>query len=153
PAAGATITAEADTPVIIPYVVSSIGTQTARNVTLKVTAPQNVTFAAASGASCTVLPDSVNCALGDMPTGQQRTVNVTLSSSYITQFSIDGHVSADNNPSTHNDDQLQTVNFLINADAKLTMTASATAVLVGDPVDFSILVESLRSHPVRGTTV
>jgi hypothetical protein len=153
PPAAPTINAEGDTPLVIPYVVRSTGTQTARNAILTVTAPQNVTITAASGGSCTVAPDVVTCVLGDIPAGEQRTVNVTLTSSYFTPFTIDAHVSADNNPSTHNDDQHQPINFVLNADAKLTMTESASTVLIGDPVDFSVVVASIRSHPVQGATV
>ena len=41
----------------------------------------------------------------------------------------------------------------MNADASITMTTSASTVLVDDSVDFTIVVESIRSHAVRNATV
>jgi hypothetical protein len=153
PAAGPTLSAESESPLTVPFVVSSSGTQTARNATLDVSMLPDVTVTAFSGATCSMSGQTLHCTLGDIPAGEQRTVSVTVTSSVINQSALDAHVSADNNPSTHNDDQHQPINFLINADARITMTASASTVLVGDPVDFTIRVESLRSHAVQGATV
>jgi hypothetical protein len=153
PAAGPTLTAEADSPLTVPFVVSSGGTQTARNAALDVNIPLDVTVSGFTGTTCSMSGQTLHCALGDIPAGGQRIVNLTVTSSVIHQSTLDAHVSADNNPSTHNDDQSQPINFVINADARITMTASASTALVGDPVDFNVVVESLRSHAVQGVVV
>ena len=153
PANGPTLSVEGDVPLTIPFVVSSSGTQTARNATLDFSLALDVNVTATSGATCTVTAPTVHCVLGDIPAGQQRTVSLTVTTQVFSQFYLDAHVAADNNPSTHNDYEHQIVNVLINADARLTMTASASTVLVGDPVDFTVRVESLRSHAVQGAVV
>ncbi len=153
PDAAPTLNVENDVPLVVPYVVSSSGTQTARSATLEVNAPEDFTITGASGGSCTLAPDTVTCQLGDIPAGEQRTVNVTLLPAHIGQYIIDARVSADNNPSTHNDSQKQPVDVVMNADARITMTSSAATVLVDDSVDFTIVVESIRSHAVRNATV
>lgn len=151
--AAATLNVENDVPLTVPYVVSSIGTQTARNASLTVTAPQDFTITAATGGNCSVAPDAVTCQLGDIPAGEDRTVSVTLLPSHVGNYVIDALVSADNNPSRHNDTQLQPVTVALNADARIAMTASAQTLFVGDPLDVSIVVQSTRSHAAQGVTV
>jgi metallopeptidase family M12-like protein/uncharacterized protein DUF11 len=153
PAAGPTLSAEAETPLTVPFVVSSSGTQTARNAALDVNMPLDVSVSGFSGAACSMSGETLHCTLGDIPSGEARTVNVTVTSSVAHQSTLDAYVSADNNPSTHNDTQHQPIAFVINADARITMVASAATVLVGDPVDFTIRVDSLRSHAAQDVTV
>jgi hypothetical protein len=153
PAAGPILIAETESPLTVPFVVSSSGTQTARNVALDVNIPLDVTVSGFGGAACSRVGGTLHCMLGDIPAGEQRALNVTLTSLVNHQSTLDAYVSADNNPSTHNDDQHQTIGFVINADARVTMTASAATALVGDPVDFTVRVESLRSHSIQGVTV
>ena len=151
--AGPELNVENDVPLLVPYVVSSIGTQTVRNATLTVTAPQDFIITAASGSTCSVAPDVATCQFGDIPTGEDRSVSVTLLPSQDGRYVINASVSADNNPSTHNDGQQQPVKVLTNVDARISMTASASTLLVGDPLDLSIVIQSTLSHAVQGATV
>ena len=147
------LSVENDVPLVVPYTVSSTGTQTARNASLEVIAPQDFTITGASGGNCSFTSAAATCVFGDIPVGEQRSASVTLLPAQIGQYTIDAKVSADNNPSTHNDSQAQPVNVEINADARITMSASPSTPLTDDPVDIFIVVASIRSHPVRGATV
>ena len=95
----------------------------------------------------------MTCDFGGIPAGEERSVSVTFFAADLGNKIIEARASAANNPSTHNDRQQQPVRITLNADAAISMTASASTVLIGDPVDFNIVVSSIRTRAIHNATV
>ncbi len=154
PAAVPTPQVQNDTPIVLPFAVRSAGTVAAQAARLTVTAPADFSITATSmPASCTLAGNTATCELGDIPAGESRTVNVTLLPAVVGHYLVEARVTASNNRYTNNDRQTQPVQVIANADASVTMTATATSLFTGDAVDYTIAVTSLRSHASPNTTV
>ena len=150
PPAAAEITVELDTPLILPYAVRSTGMQTAHNVHLKATPPAELSITGTDQPQwCTVTSNVLDCAIGDMAPGAENDIHVSLLPSVASNFTVNADVSADDNPSTHNDTQQQPVRVIPNADASVSVVSPTGNILLGDNLDFEVDVLSLRSHAVR----
>ncbi len=114
---------------------------------LTVTAPLGISITSTSNPSaCAITGATATCDFGDLPPGDDRSVNVTFHATELGSKTIEARASAANNPSTHNDLQQQPVRVTLNADAAISMTASRSTALIGDIVDFTIVVSSTRSR-------
>lgn len=154
PAAAPEISAELDNSFVLPYSIRSTGTQPARNARLTITAPEGISISSTSTpSSCVIAGSTATCDFGDIPVGESRNVSVTFHAEGLGLRVIDARASADNNPSTHNDLQQQRVQVTLNADAAISMTASATTVVVGDTVDFTVVVSSIRSRALHNVVM
>ena len=153
-AVGAEVTVELDNPVVVPFTIRSIGTQPALDARLVVTAPPNFTITATSlPSACSIAGDTATCAFGTIPAGEDRSVGITLLPATMNAGWIEARASATNNPRTFNDRQSRLVHVTQNADAGLTMAGSSQYILLGDSVDFTIVVSSLLSHATQNTVV
>jgi hypothetical protein len=154
PAPAPEIGAELDNNFVVAYSIRSTGTQMARNAGITIVAPPGISVASTSMPSaCVIAGPTVTCHLGDIPAGENRNVSVTFHAGELGIKFIEARASADNNPSTHNDFQQQRVQITANADAAISMTASATTVLVGDIVDFTVVVSSIRSRELHNAVM
>ena len=93
------ITAELDNAFILPYTIRSTGTQTARNARITVTAPLGISITSTSNPSaCAITGATATCDSGDLPPGDDRSVNVTFHATELGSKVIEARASAANNP-------------------------------------------------------
>ena len=154
PVEGPPVAVENDTPVTLPFVVSSTGTQAAQGVRLQITVPSSlvVTSIVPTGV-CTAGATGLDCNLGSIPAAQQRRVDVMFLPGVLGGYTVDATVSATNNQNTRDNSQHQQVHVLPNSDTSIAVTSSTATALFGDAVDVTINVSSLKSHASKDVRV
>ena len=142
---------ELQVPMTLTANVSSVGALLAQNASISFNIPGNLNATAitTTGGTCTLSP-SPNCALGDMATSEQRTVIITATPLAVTpQITVTATATATNDRVENNDLTFTDFAVVNNADASMTVSPTSATVRTGDPVDYTIRIESLRTQPVR----
>jgi hypothetical protein len=153
----ASVNGEGGQPITLPFVVGSRGTQPADNVRLTVTLPDNAAFSIASASgeqgTCSVAGLVATCVFDRIPAGEERQVSVIAGSIIATTFKVQARVAADNDRLSSNNSRQVNVSVRSGIDAAVTLSASATDVPVGAPLEVYADVKSLRSLAVRNAVL
>ena len=151
------VTGEGGQPFTLPFVVQSRGTQSAENVTLVVTLPDSAAFsidsASSAQGSCSVSGLIATCTFGEIATGEECDVNVVARSSSAASFKVQARVGADNDRLSSNNNRQISVSIRSGIDAAVMMSANATEVPIGAPLEIYADVKSLRTQAVRGAVL
>ena len=135
-----------------PIAIRSIGTLAAKNVSLRVELPSQITFRSAVLASgtCTSSGSTVTCQLGDIAANASSSVELRLISSTLGSYNVAGEIFADNDYTHDNNVGNTVIGALSAVDLGVQLAASATQVYATDAVNFTIDVSSLRAQTVKG---
>jgi hypothetical protein len=147
---------EAETPLIIPFDIASTGTRTADNVVLSLSVHSSLVLSAMPSGivGCTpTLPDGLRCEIGSIAAGTTRHLEFTFLPGMPGSFDLIGVVSASNNQNTRNNSQRYSLTIAPSVDASVAVTTSTKTASVGDDVDVTITVRSLKSHTARDVRV
>ncbi len=151
------VSGEGGAPFTLPFVVRSAGNVAAAGTVLTLTLPENAAFNVDSAAtdlgSCSVTAFKATCELGSMPVGATAQVSVVARSSGAANFSVQAGVTADNDRLTSNNNQQIAVTIRSGIDASLVLSASASEVALGAPIEIYADVKSRRSMAVRNAVL
>jgi hypothetical protein len=139
----------------LPVTVNSAGNAPASDVRLVITLPTQLTFQSAvlDGGSCTANGNVVNCALGDLAAGEQRPVELRLSGNVLGSFNLQARLSADNDYLVANNTASVQIGLQSAVDLGLVFTVPPGELYVGDAIDFTLDISSLRSQAAVGGTL
>jgi hypothetical protein len=145
------ISAELEVPFTIAATVSSIGTNSAQGAGITFSIPASLAVSAITASSGTCSAGATpSCSLGDIPAGEQRTVQITsIASSVTPQVIVTANVVATNDRVVNNNSVFTDFAVINNADAMVTVSPGSASVRTGDPVDYTIRIQSVRTQPVR----
>ena len=147
--------AELQVPMTLTASVNSAGSLLAQDASISFEIPGNLhpTAIDTTGGTCTLSPQP-SCVLGDMPAGVQRTVTITARPLAVTpQIIVRATATATNDRVVNNDFTFTEFAVINNADAQVTLSASSATVRTGDPVEYTIRIESLRTQSVRNARI
>ncbi len=151
------VSGEGGTPFTLPFVVRSAGNVAAEDVVLTVTLPENAAFAIDSASSslgsCAVSGITATCALGSLPVDATAQVSVLARSSSAANFSAQARVTASNDRVTSNNNRAIGVVIRSGIDASVTLSANASEVTLGAPIEVYADVRSERSMAVRNAVL
>jgi hypothetical protein len=136
----------------LPVTINSVGTASAIDGSLRVDLPSQITFQSAvvAGGSCSASGNLVTCQLGDIPGGEQRSVDLRLISTVLGTYQVSAAVAADNDYLLANNSGTVSVGLQSAVDLGVAMTVSSANVFVTDTLDFTIDVTSTRSQAAHG---
>jgi hypothetical protein len=151
------VAGEAGRPFTLPFNVHSTGNLTAQGVEVAITLPANVSLSIDSATStlgsCSVSGLTATCALSDMAADTSAVVSVTARGATAASFNVQGRVTAGNDRLTSNNARVLPVTLRSGIDAALAISASATEVAVGDALELTVDVSSVRALAVRNATL
>lgn len=150
-----TTVGELGVPVTLTATVSSVGSLLAQSaaITFSIPGSLNAASIAATGATCTLTP-TPGCTFGDLASGDQRTVTIVATPLAVTpQVTVTATTSAANDRVVNNDFTFTEFSVVNNADARVTISPSSATVRIGDAVDYTIRIESIRTQPVRNARI
>jgi len=148
-------TAELQTPMTLTATVTSAGANLVQgaHITFSIPATVNATSISASAGTCTLTP-TPNCVLGDIPSGEQRTVTITVTPVAETpQVLVTTELTAANDRVLNNNTAFTEFAVVNNADASVSVLPGSASVRTGDPVDYMITIRSIRSAVVRNARI
>jgi hypothetical protein len=136
----------------LPVSVRSMGNLDADEVRLEVELPPQLGFQSAvvDGGSCEATGNLVRCTLGDMAAGAQRDVELRLSSTSLGSYYVQARVAADNDYLVGNNTGNVIVGLQSAVDLGLSLGFTPGLLYVGDPIEFTFDVSSLRSQAAVG---
>ena len=144
----------------LPITVSSTGTVTATGVRVEVDLPSTLTFQSAvlDSGSCALINvpgvgNRVSCTLGDIAAGGQSIVELRLVGTQLGSFYAQARVSAENDHLVGNNSANVQIGLQSPVDLGLTLTVQPGTLYVGDAIDFTVDVSSLRSQAAVGGTL
>jgi hypothetical protein len=147
PVEGPPFVVENDTPVTVPFIVNSTGTQAAQDVRLQITVPTeprgDLDFALGV---CTAGAAGLDCNLGSIPAAQQGRVDVTFLPGVLGGYTVDAtspRLTTRIRATTRSISRCTCCRIRIH---RSRVTASTATALFGDAVDVTINVSSLKSH-------
>ena len=151
------VSGEGGLPFTLPFVVQSAGNVAAEDAVLTVTLPENAAFAIDSAAStlgsCSVTAYTATCALGSMAVDATAQVSVIARSTSAANFSAQARVTATNDRVTSNNNRQIAVAIRSGIDASVVLSASASEVTLGAPIEIYADVRSERSMAVRNAVL
>jgi hypothetical protein len=154
---GGSVSGEGGLPFTLPFVVQSTGNVAAEDAVLTVTLPENVAFSIDSAAStlgsCSVSGFTATCMLGSMPVDATAQVSVIARSTSAGNFSVQARVTAANDRLTSNNNRQLAVAIRSGVDASVALSASASDVTLGTPIEIYADVTSERSMAVRNAVL
>jgi hypothetical protein len=135
-----------------PMTIRSIGNEPARNAVLRIELPSQITYQSAvlSNGSCAANGSVVTCEIGDVPAGENRTVELRLISSIVGTYFVSGSVAADNDYARSNNTRSMFIGLTSAVDLAVALSASATQVFASDTIDFTADVMSTRTQAAQG---
>ena len=152
-----TVSGEGGSPFTLPFVVRSIGNIAAEGAVLRLTLPENAAFnidsAASSLGSCSLTAYTVTCELGSMPVDATAEVSMVARSSGAANFQVQARVTADNDRVTSNNNRQIAVTIRSGIDAAVVLSASASEVTIGAPIEIYADAKSQRSMAVRNAVL
>jgi hypothetical protein len=151
------VAGEGGRPFTLPFDVRSAGNVTAEGVEVTVTLPASsatsIESASSSVGSCAVSGLTATCVLGDLAAGAMAQVNVIASGNTAASFDAQARVRSVNDRLSSNNSDLLPVTLRSGVDAAVSVSASATEILVGAPLQVYVDVSSLRTLAVRNATL
>jgi hypothetical protein len=154
PQGTSTLNGEAETALVVPFDIASTGTLAANNVVLDLRVHSSMVLTAMpAGVGCTPTTVGMRCTIGSIAAGTTRHLEFTFLPGEPVSVELVGVVSASNNQNTRNGTQRYNVNIVPSVDASVEVTASRTTANVGDRVDLTITVRSLKSHAAHDVRV
>ena len=152
-----TLTAEGGVPFTLPFTVRSTGTQSAEDVSLSVTLPDNagltVDAVSAEGGSCSTTGVSTSCTFGALPPGEHRGVSITARGLLAGNVVAKARVAASNDRLVSNNSRETSVILRSGIDAAVTVSTDQPDVPLGGPLAIYTDVRSLRALPVRNAVL
>ena len=143
--------AEVEVPLTVTATVRSSGTLAAQGAIIAFSIPATATVSALTpqSGSCSA-GASPSCSLGDIPAGEQRTVQFTLTPLEATPLLlVTAAVAATNERVIANNTAFTEFAVVNNADARVRVNPTFVNARTGDPVEYTIRVDSVRTRPVR----
>ena len=151
------VAGEAGLPFNVPFVVRSAGNvdaeQVVATITLPSTAGYSIESATSALGSCSVAGRTATCSIGTLVAGATANVGITGRGGTAANFAVAAQVTAANDQVNFNDTASVTVAMRSGIDAALSMSASATQVAVGTPLDVYADVASQRALAIRGSVL
>jgi hypothetical protein len=150
-----TVLADSGATFSLPLTVTSVGQVAASAARLRVSLPPDLQFVsgAAPGGACSAAGADVTCTLGDLPPGEERAVDLRLSSNVVRLFNVLVSVSATNDYLSANNSATAQVSTRSGVDLGVAITVTPNAVFINDPVDFTVDISALRTQAARGGTL
>ena len=150
-----TVLGDVGAPISLPLTVRSMGPLTATAAQVRLSLPFGPQFVSGTvaGGTCSAAGQLVTCTLGDLAPGEQRAVDVRVSSSTVLGFTVPVTASATNDFITSNNQANVQVYARSGIDLGVAITANPAAVYVNEPIDFTVDVSALRTQAARGGTL
>ena len=148
-------TVAAGDPFTYTLKVSSIGTGTATNVKVTDVIPSSLVIGTLP-AGCSAAGQTVTCNVGDLPSGQDATFQIPVTTAPASCPSVDntGTVTADNDSDDTNDSDSVSVDVVCNQpDVVVRKSASAATVNADGSVSFTLTVENQGLAEATGVQV
>jgi hypothetical protein len=136
----------------LPVTINSTGTLPAQNSTLHLELPSQLAFQSATvtNGTCTSTGNAVDCTLGDIPAGEQRSVALRLLGTERGTYTVSGTVASSNDRFASNNSASVQVGLRLAVDLAVTVTPGAESVFETDAVDFVVDVTSTRTQLAQG---
>jgi hypothetical protein len=154
-APAATVQADAGGAFSLPLTVRSVGEIAASGSRLRASLPVGLQFVSGTvaGGACSATGLEVTCTLGDVAPGEERLVDLQLSSDVIRLFSVPVSVSATNEFLSANNSATVQVYTRSGVDLGVAIAVTPTEVFFNEPIDFTVDVSALRTQTARGGTL
>jgi reprolysin (M12B) family zinc metalloprotease/uncharacterized protein DUF11 len=156
-AVSASVSGEGGSPFTLSFLAQSSGNVGAEDAALSVTLPENAAFsidsASSTHGSCSVSGNIAICALGSMPVDDTAQVSVIARSNSAANFPVQARVTAANDRVTSNNNSVVNVSIRSGVDASVVLSASASEVTLGAPIEVYADVRSERSMAVRNAVL
>jgi uncharacterized repeat protein (TIGR01451 family) len=131
-------------PTDITVVAHSVGTATLNSATLRISVPLSVALQSASGtmASCSVVAQTADCALGDLAPGTAQSVTFRVLAQTVGTPTAQLRIMASNDGLTANDTRSLTLRVSQGADLALSGTIDRSSVAVGENVSAVLTLQN-----------
>ncbi len=144
---------DAGVPFVLPWTVRASGTSASEDVLLEVELPDgaglSIDTISADQGSCSAAGLNASCSFDNLSPGEQRSVSLTARATLAGNFSAHARVSALNDRLASNNARDLVFNIRSGVDAAVTLTAEATEVVLGAPLQIYADIHSLRGLAVR----
>ena len=150
------VTGEGGRSFTLPFNVRSTGNLNAESTEVAVTLPANAAIiesASSSLGSCSVAGQTATCALGELAEAASAQLSVVARGNDAMSFNVLATVTASNDRMTSNNRAVLPVSLRSGIDAAVSLTASATEITMGSPLQFHLDVSARRSLAVRNATL
>ncbi len=138
---------DVDVPMTMPFDLHSTGTSTINGAKLDLNVHESFVLTATTpGVTCTPVPPLLSCDVGSIPAGEVRRVELTFIPGQQGYFDMGATVSASNNQNTRDTSQRNSINVRPNIDVSVAVATSTSIAVLGDMVDVTLTVRSLRTR-------
>jgi len=155
--AATSVAAEGGVPFTFDFAVRSAGTRSAEDVTFDLSLPDSVGLTlesvSAEGGSCSVTGPAASCTFGELLPGETRAVSIRAHGLLAASFSAHARVRAANDPLVSNDTRDVAIAIRSGVDAAIAISASASTVPLGAPLEVYADMRSQRALPVRNAVL
>jgi hypothetical protein len=143
-------TGELQVPMTLSATVTSVGANPVQDVNVRFDIPASLSVNSISTSlgSCT-LSQAPSCALGDMAGGALRNVSLNVTPLEVTpSVLVTAEVTAANDRVANNNTTSTRFEVINSADASVSVSPGSASVRIGDPVDYTITLRSIRTRAV-----
>ena len=147
-----TVLADSGATFSVPVTVRSVGQSAASGARLRVSLPfdlQYVSGTVAAGA-CSMVGSDVTCTLGDLAPGEERAIDLRLSSNAVRLFNVPVSAIANNDFLAANNSGTVQISTRSGVDVAVAVAVTPNEVFINELVDFTIDVSALRTQTARG---